>query len=855
MSRDPQRAVDWRPGDRLVHRFNPELGPGLVQKVEGRTLVVVFPQEGTTLRLAINNDALRPLELPPGCRAQLASTGETVLVQEAVRPGRILLADGREVEEDELWPLDVGDSLTERLAHGDVDSLDSFALRLDALHLAALREADGLGSFLGGRIRFYPHQLYVAERATRTGPVRWLLADEVGLGKTVEACLILNHLVRTGRAERVLVVAPETLTVQWLGELWRKYHQVFTLLDEPRLADIEREHGRGFNPFDTLRRAVIGLGFLRDRPWLTERAVAAGIDLLIVDEAHHLRRPPGHPGDPSYRAVAPLAALGRHLLLLTATPLEEDAHGFFRLLQLLRPDELPEGEAFETRLAAGRPLPPCTSATRRVDIGGLPPRQPAPVDLDPTGGFRATARLERALRASPAADVLARRRKARRVRRALASGPALEGLLAADETELTALAREAAERDPRLDWLGEQAPRWKRLGDKTLVFVAHRESLELIRAEMSRRAQIRVGVFHEELSPGQRDIEVAQFRLDGGPSMLVSTECGGEGRNFEFCTRLVLFDLPWNPMLVEQRIGRLDRIGRRIPTEIVYFRPPAGVGAAVVDLYETLGLFREPLGSLERELAGVSPVIEELALSPDAEPDRSLFRSVVERAREAASRVQEAAYHELHREPYRPELAPAILARVPAELDELTRDVVLAAGERLHLGVEEHRAGLRFSFELTSRSRVESLPGVGPGASFLGTFDREEAVADEGIDFFASGHPLVEGILAYLDDAPLGRTALLHVAGDGEPQFGLLAVYKEGPHFEAVAVDAEGRERPDWAAQLTRRPLRSRRVKRESWTRQPGWATLVRKMASHLTGRGRPVAAAVLLIGGAAPPG
>ena len=74
--------------------------------------------------------------------------------------------------------------------------------------------------------------------------------------------------------------------------------------------------------------------------------------------------------------------------------------------------------------------------------------------------------------------------------------------------------------------------------------------------------QLRVGVFHEDLSPGQRDIEVAQFRLPAGPSMLVSTECGGEGRNFEFCTRLVLFDLPWNPMLVEQRIGRLDRIGR-----------------------------------------------------------------------------------------------------------------------------------------------------------------------------------------------------------------------------------------------------------------------------------------------------
>ena len=144
-----------------------------------------------------------------------------------------------------------------RLAAGDVDPVEDFALRLDALHLAERREAEGLGSFLGGRIRLFPHQLHAAERAAATDPVRWLLADEVGLGKTIEACLVLSHLVRTGRADRCLVVAPETLTVQWLGELWRKYHQVFVLLDEDRLADVARDHGPDFNPFDVHRRAVV----------------------------------------------------------------------------------------------------------------------------------------------------------------------------------------------------------------------------------------------------------------------------------------------------------------------------------------------------------------------------------------------------------------------------------------------------------------------------------------------------------------------------------------------------------------------------------------------------------------------
>ena len=126
--------------------------------------------------------------------------------------------------------------------------------------------------------------------------MRWLLADEVGLGKTIEACLVLSRLVRTGRAERCLVVAPETLTVQWLGELWRKYHQVFVLLDEARLADVIRDHGAGFNPFDVHRRAVVALETLVARPELSAHAVSAGIDLLVVDEAHRLRRPARPPG-------------------------------------------------------------------------------------------------------------------------------------------------------------------------------------------------------------------------------------------------------------------------------------------------------------------------------------------------------------------------------------------------------------------------------------------------------------------------------------------------------------------------------------------------------------------------------
>ena len=111
----------------------------------------------------------------------------------------------------------------------------------------------------------------------------------------------------------------------------------------------------------------------------------------------------------------------------------------------------------------------------------------------------------------------------------------------------------------------------------------------MLREALSARAQLATGVFHEELSAARRDTEVARFRADDGPSLLVSTEAGGEGRNFEFCHRLVLYDLPWKPATVEQRIGRLDRIGRRMPVDVVYFRPASGIGADVVRLFERLG--------------------------------------------------------------------------------------------------------------------------------------------------------------------------------------------------------------------------------------------------------------------------
>jgi ATP-dependent helicase HepA len=834
---------------------------GRVVRVEGRRLEVHFPGPDTTLRLAVDADALEPFVLRPGMRVRAAGSTRVETVEAVSAAGLASLASGREVDVGTLWPLADDAELLDRLVAGEVDSQEAFALRLDALRLAAIREADGLGSFLGGRVRLFPHQLYVAERATRERPVRWLLADEVGLGKTVEACLILNHLLATRDAESALVVAPETLTVQWLGELWRKYHQVFVLLDEARLDDVAKDFGADFNPFITHRRAVIAQELLERRPELATQAAAAGVDVLIVDEAHHLRRPEGHPGNPAYRAVAPLAAAARHLLLLTAVPLEDDAHGFFRLLELLRPDDYADFADFSARLSRGERLPPRTSATRRVDIGGLPPRLGVAVELAHDAGWAAQEALHRAVASLPPGDAVSRSHQLRHLRRALAypgalRTSALDGTLPALRSpEIQTLVAAAERLEPRVEWLVGQARQWVVAGEKVLVFVAERDAAEALRQALGRHGGARTAVFHEQLSTRQRDIEVAQFRSPDGPAILVSTECGGEGRNFEFCTRLVLFDLPWSPLVAEQRVGRLDRIGRRLPVEVAYFRPPRGIGRVVVDLYERLGLFREPLSSYESELSRVESAIEERAVSAvladrldsAAEP----FAEILAEIGAAYDRVQRAAFHELHRDPYRPELAAGILARIPPELETLTREVVLGAASELGLHVAERRGGVRggqrYAIEIGAGARVESLPGLAGEHSFLGTFDREEAVADEGIDFYATGHALVEGVLAQLDEEPLGRVALLSAAGP-RGGFGLLGVYRDGPGWRAVAVDGKGRERPDWATLFSQRGTPLRRVRADEWLSRPAWPRLIRSLGAALERHGRPLALAAIRV-------
>jgi ATP-dependent helicase HepA len=762
---NPSAKPSWKEGAKLVHPFNPELGVGLVRRVEGRYLVVYFPAAEREVTLAAQGAGLVPLILEPGSSAiLLAGDDQEQVTIERWDGDAYLLKDGRRVPDADLWPVEGNPGPIERLAQFKLDRLGSFRNRIEGLQLRTLREAGGLGSFLGGRIQLFPHQLHTALAAVKMDPVRWLLADEVGLGKTIVACLVLSALVRTGRAKRALVIAPSTLTVQWLGELYRKFHQVFVLLDEARIESVERDYGEGNDVFDIHPFGVIAMEDLAKDAKLARQARHAELDLVVVDEAHRLAL------EHFDAAVAPLVRNAKHAVLLSATPLSSDRRGFFHLLQLLRPEAFASFEAFDAAVESGEAVFPCTSAVRRSDLGGLPPRKPVPVDLGPT-----------------ARDM---------------------------------------KKDPRAEWLAGQIKGWHRKKEKALVFVHELDRLEKLKRQLEAVTNVHMAVFHEALTPAQRDLEVARFRETTLP-VLLCTEAATEGRNFQFCDRMVHFDLPLDPVALEQRIGRLDRIGRAKDVEIVYFRTDKAK-PDVARLYERLDLFARPSAGLDLALAGVREALaraEREGADVDAE---ALVRGIeAERARSIADLPRV-----VYRDAYDASQAEKILALVPPELETSMRKFCLGAANDLGLKIVDKGGVALYYLEMGTSLTVESIPGVRDESRWLGTFDRVEALEKDELDFFASGHPLVEGLLLELEDGVRGRTAMFTVPSSEFTGAGILCVFKDGPGWRAMVYDTKGEPRPKWAPKILETLSKSKPAKPEDLKLEARHADGIRELGA-----------------------
>ncbi len=340
-------------GQRWTSESEPELGLGLITAVDRLRVTILFPATHETRQYAIDHNPLKRVRFKPGDSVKTVSGN--FIIEEVVPKGQILFYRSANIllREADISGADINAHPQDRLLSGDIDDSRLFSLRLRTLELQQTILQSPVRGFIGARVDLIPHQLYIAHEAASRRAPRLLLADEVGLGKTIEAGLILHRLLLTNRVQRVLILVPEPLINQWFVEMLRKFNLWFAIYDEERCEAIESNNSAA-NPFLDDKLLICVIYFFSYSKKQPAKAVEAGWDLLVIDEAHHLEWAPDDIS-PKYRAAEALAKTAPALLLLTATPDQSTAHygsarellmGHFARLRLLDPARYFDFETF-----------------------------------------------------------------------------------------------------------------------------------------------------------------------------------------------------------------------------------------------------------------------------------------------------------------------------------------------------------------------------------------------------------------------------------------------------------------------------------------------------------------------------
>lgn len=786
----------------------PELGLGVVASVDeaAKRIGVTFPATGEKRLYALGTAVLKRVQFRAG-ETVTTRDGASFVIEAVEESGGLLtyVGGGRRVREDAISDVTSVSSPTERLLAGQVDAGEVFDLRYRTLQARAKFRGSDVRGFLGGRLELIPHQFYILREVSSRQIARVLLADEVGLGKTIEACLIVQRLLAVGKARRVLVLVPESLTHQWFVELLRRFNVWFSIYDAERCAALEQSDP-GQNPFEASQLALCSVTWLAHAERRREQALAAGWDMVVVDEAHHLAWSPDGASE-EYALVEALARCVPGLLLLTATPTQLGLAGHFARLRLLDPDRyddlatfVREAESYGAvaevaeKIIEGKPLgAPDRAALKRIfdrDPAGLAQHLEALAAgkpgareallrtlLDQHGTGRVVFRNTRA-----AMSGFPQRKfcPARLVDHNVTLHHRIARELQAEETGAEGEVRYSFRDDPRIEWLANFLKEHRPA--KVLLICKSQRKVAAIDTALKERLNVKTGLFHEGLPLVQRDRNAAWFAEPEGAQLLICSEIGSEGRNFQFAHHLVLFDLPLNPGLLEQRIGRLDRIGQ---TETIRIHVPYVAGSAeecVVEWYhrgldafetplhggdEHVGRFKERLLVLAQSYGGGDAKVGQAAL------DAFVAETVAFR-RELNERMQKGRDRLLELNSFDRAVAERVIARVrAADADPFLRNFLFALLDHFGVRVKEHEEGDVFLDP--SHAYIEAFPSI-PADGMLATFDRRRAIAREDIRFVSADHSLVQDAVDLLLDSPAGTAAFALIRTD-EPNVLLEAIF------------------------------------------------------------------------------
>ncbi|WP_286263233.1 RNA polymerase-associated protein RapA [Thalassotalea atypica] len=615
--------MQFFPGQRWISDSESDQGLGTVTNVENRFVTIIYTATGDSRKYAIANAPLTRVVFNIGdvipshegwqLQVEEIDDSEAIITYHGTRADNGEKTTLKEVMIDHFIKFN---KPHDRLINGQVDRLDWFRLRKDSLQHQFEQQQSPLVGLSGGRVSLIPHQLYIAEEVGSRFAPRVLLADEVGLGKTIEAGLIIHQQLVTGRAQRILIIVPESLMHQWLVEMLRRFNLKFSIYDAERCQESTSE-----NPFSDEQLVLVNLNFVADNPDWYESMISEDWDLMVVDEAHHLNWSQEAPSV-EYLCIEQLAQVIPGVLLLTATPDQLGHESHFARLRLLDPDRFFDYQAFieeeqhytavadtANTLVEGNSLTTAQAETlqellKETDITTLLTELSAGdeqsqahakqqllnqlLDRHGTGrilfrnsrntikGFPERIAMPVALKLPEQYDNCIND---------LLVDHDLESLKALKQTaffhtpeQLYALDNHDAWHsfDPRVDYLIELLREHR--DEKILVICAHAQTAIDLEEALRTKEGMRAAVFHEGLSIFERDRAAAYFAQDeDSAQVLLCSEIGSEGRNFQFAHHMVLFDLPTNPDLLEQRIGRLDRIGQTqtIKIHIPYFKNSA----------------------------------------------------------------------------------------------------------------------------------------------------------------------------------------------------------------------------------------------------------------------------------------
>ncbi len=785
-------------GQRFISQTEQELGLGRVTEINHRMVKLVFEAANESRIYAKDNAPISRIIFAIGDTVP-AKTGWNLTVS-SIQPfnGLVIYQGQNDKGEDVLLPeTEVADSIkldrpSERLFSGHLDSNKWFNLRQLAIIKHNQLQQNYLYGLIGARTSLLAHQLYIAQEVAKRFAPRVLLADEVGLGKTIEAGLIIHQQLLKNRAKRILIIIPESLTHQWMVEMLRRFNLHFSVYNEQQCQAIE-ESSDFATPFESSQLAIVPLQFLLKNSLRAEQVLATQWDMLVVDEAHHLHWSQNDASS-EYQLVEKLAAIIPSVLLLTATPEQLGKQSHFARLRLLDASRFSDFDDFEKQeqnyqgivnaidyLRSEKPLTKVGAKnTAKVfsneeDLLTVQNLFEEKYQEDEKWQVKQQL-IEKLLDQHGTGRILFRN-----TRSAIKGFPkrklidvALENCYAdyskhSIEQQLTPERIENFENwskfDSRMTWLAEKI--LTLVGHKILLIARHKETILQMAETLRLKLGVHSAIFHEDLSLIERDKAAAWFAdFDKGAQIMLCSEIGSEGRNFQFAHHLIFFDLPFNPDLLEQRIGRLDRIGQEktIKIYVPYFADTAaeklfkwyhlGLNLFTKTNPAAYAIFKQQKEQLQRFLT--------------EEHSDEAFQEFIQTTQELSTSMnhdfQKGRDKLLEYNSCRPFVAAKILQDAIAQDDISCQRFMHRMFDRY--GVEHEDIRRFVEFIKPSENLKAHFPGlIDDGMSV--TFDRQTALSNETLHYLTWEHPMVTDAIDMIISEEKGNASLISLKNTG----------------------------------------------------------------------------------------